>query len=129
MNKLNEAAEALKQGWCQGAYREQLPNGETFCSTGALAKAFNPNYVVGMDDHEFEKALDEVSDSKELAILAETILENYSAEHESLRNAIPGFPINPFGVVVNFNDNIAKHSDEVVAMFEKAAVKMDEVVE
>jgi hypothetical protein len=121
-NRLAQAAETLKTSWCKGRYRTSLPEGETFCSVGALADTFLTAQERKIDDrsafaHAFSDATIKAEKSKELELLASVIRENY-----------PEVPDYDFSdeVVIEFNDAIAKSSDEVIAMFEKAAVKWDE---
>lgn len=125
MNKLNEAAEALKNGWCKGSYRQELPDNETFCALGALNKALIPGYQTGMDIIQYENHIDDMLMSPETQMLADVIRENYETELKSLVSYMD----DNFNVITTFNDSIAKHSDEVVAMFEKAAAKFDEKME
>lgn len=120
MNMLHDAVEVLNNGWCQGSYRNELPEGKTFCAVGALLEASGKEWnEVG--------SLASVEDSPEIRVLSNTILANYPDFSKGMENAYGSVDgVLPCDVVVTFNDEVAESSDEVIAMFEKAAVTFDE---
>lgn len=128
MNNLYKAAEKLKHGWCQGFYREQLTGGEKFCASGALTTAMFPeltNVDIDFESKAWNSACNAVGISDEALVLAKMIVENYP---EAITMVDENEKPHPVATIINFNDNIATSSDDVIAMFEKAAAQMDERV-
>jgi hypothetical protein len=119
VNSLNKALELLRGGWCKGRSRDELPEGTSYCSSGALYEAHglpwgqvDPNLV---DAKAYQAFHDDMS------LLGSVILENYPMVNSSGFYALDE-------TVVNFNDYYAKDFSEIEAMFEKAAIKKDEMV-
>lgn len=129
MNKLQKAAEVLKTSWCAGAFRRNEADGFKYCSLGAMYQV-NGIWDISVNDGESPlytygriEAETKVEESTEVRILAETISEHYP----SAGNASDLYS-DYTDIIVNFNDHIAGSSEEVVTMFEKAAIKFDEIV-
>jgi len=129
MNNLSKAAEILKTSWCTDAWRRTLPEGTTFCSGGALMEAMglikDIPVEAELDDFasDFETAIATIADSPEVSTLAEVIVEQYPK--------IDGQVLwgnTDMDKIIHFNDSVANDSDEVVAVFEKAALRFDERV-
>lgn len=122
-NNLREAADLLSNGWCKGI----LKDGDKYCAVGALAK-------VVMDADEFYLAendkYDIIQDLEEAKVLAETIAEHHPIVYYPDAKDLTMQPYLDLGeyadIMYLFND--AQESVEpVIQMFEKAAVKWDEI--
>lgn len=132
MNALNESADRLRNGWCRG----DLKDGDRYCAVGAMGASLIGDFTSdrrtarvndNMDEYiAWENRCYEAADtSHEGEVLARTIL----AQHPELRDK-EAFKFaeqsgNWSEVVFMFND-MQDTVDPVIAMFEKAAIAIDE---
>lgn len=130
MNKLDEAANILRNGWCRDSFREDLPEGQQFCSTGALATAIfeTSDFVDEGGDIKQEwvgQWKTRICAGPEVAALNKVIMEQYP-EHINYNFETLDLPQNRAANVIAFNDCVAVSSDEIIAVFEKASALLDE---
>lgn len=137
MNKIQEAVKILKSGnWCTG----QLHRQDKHCALGALGNVmftldqlterakdiFETDYPTECMLGEAEYDL--LEESKEVKVLAEVLVENYpdfyKEEYPSVISRLQDI-VAPSDIVTTFNDKQST-VEPVIAMFEKAAVRMDE---
>ena len=115
-NMIREAQDLLATSWCRGSYRTTDEYGRvTFCSVGALA-------AVAFDGQWWE-----AENSDELKVLSNVIAEQYMDRFE---NQFHGEDFNSWtseDFVIAFNDDIAESHAEIMAVFDKAAVRLDEI--
>jgi hypothetical protein len=100
MNHLNEAAKIIEQGWTKGEYADELGN---VCAVGALRKALNN-----------PQRLD--------SPLWDTYRESITIMSQVTGEMTNGLTDNP----VQFNDMESTTKQDIVALFEKSAVRWDE---
>lgn len=118
MNALNKARAVLERdGWGQGDY--ETGDGK-HCAIGALAAI----KLVGatMDELRavpYGKVANFLHAEVEIEALAEVICEQYPDMHSISMEA-------PVHSVINFNDSPDVSKEDVIAIFEKAAVKLNE---
>jgi len=113
-NTIAKAADILRNGWCKNISRLDLPEGTRFCASGALLEAHGYTWDLWLgSDMSLRYAY--VAD---IDLVAEVIRSEYSEFRYGTS----------LDTVVHFNDNIASSADEVIAVFEKAAVRKDELV-
>ena len=143
MNRLEQAADNLRNGWCTG----DLVKGDKFCAVGALGvtleglsqvpmrptlemrREYAASMLTGENPPHHEEVVkawtewedqmySRVGDMPEVKVLAEVIEEQTDGKfnHED-----------PVERIYQFNDEQAEATD-VIAMFEKAAMRWDEQV-
>lgn len=121
MSILSLATDIVKESWCKGAYRQTLPEGQQFCSAGALMQASSV-----INNVRFELA---DYDNDSIKILADVIVENYPQYYLD-KNYHQDRTNQTFlneAIIIRFNDDVAKSHDEIVQMFEKATAQFDEL--
>ena len=106
---LREAAKNVPGHWMQGFYGDGAGN---YCAVGHIAKALGMDVDGYVKGERREPVWDDDVEALALA-LGEVILEQYP---ESVGYHVP-----------NWNDAEGRTEEEVVAMFEKAAVKAEEI--
>jgi len=109
MNGLREAAENLPGRWYKGFYGDDEGN---FCAVGHLRNAF------GWDD---EAGFREIGRDTLSEFHAQIRLLNEVSQEM--------FPERSGHNIVNFNDHPQTTEDEILSVFEKAAVKWEETHE
>jgi hypothetical protein len=102
MNHLNEAAKIIEQGWTKGEYADELGN---VCAVGALRKALNNPQHQSIDSSDWTTYRESI-----------TIMSQVTGEMTN------GLTDNP----VQFNDMESTTKQDIVALFEKSAVRWDE---
>lgn len=155
MNNLHKAADRLRKGWCKShLYKDD--GGDRFCAVGALAAelinlapvAEPIEFEVGDKElyerlhQEFEiwthGAYEEAGRSKEMKILAKVIYEQHPERYdgyESFKDLVVWTDengeklISTSGVVYSFNDSRETELEDVLEVFDKAAVLMEELSE
>ena len=119
MNKLYEARDILATSWCRGDYKVVDADGVArFCAVGAIGEAM----------HDGTAGYVTTGKSPEVKVLAEVIKEHY---FDRTKVKYPDADFDSWSSedwVITFNDTVAETHDEVMAMFEKAAIKFDEQV-
>lgn len=116
MSVMRTAVEKVKRGWTAGAFYKREYN--QYCAVGALRSA------AGIPD----EALTEEEDELDLP-------SSYGPARDALANVIEEqypdwFAINggsnSFNLITSFNDEDNRTQEEVIAVMEKAAIKLEE---
>lgn len=129
MNNLNKAADLLRNGWCTGKYKD----GDKFCALGAIAAIYDDSLrTVKGPVHFVEDQFSEVpfDDIPEIRTVAQVIIEQHPERFEDFENHSAEdlwHYFIPSQIVFEFNDD-QETVEPVIAMLEKAAVKLDEQI-
>ena len=142
MNRIAEAADTLRNGWCKHSIKESAQTGDKFCAVGALGKGItqtdrpvvtaarpddetSSEYLAWREEYdaynEWESSLYEaVQNSDEAKVIAQTIMEQYP-DHDFRDTFVRLAEAGAWDEILYiFNDN-AQSVDEVVEIFDKAA--------
>jgi hypothetical protein len=132
MNNIREAADKLRKGWCQHDLVQSGDDNDKFCAVGALGSTILGS-VVTEDEVDFKTFLDweescykVVGDSEEAFLLAKTIKEQFPDRFENDSSLSSAWDIEEYDEMLYIFNDRAKNLDEVLSVFDKAAVVWDE---
>lgn len=128
MNVLEQAAELLENGWCQGSLHEHMNDGDVFCAVGALATVITGQ--VQRTDMAYEIIENHASGMALFLEIMDERIRTASSEYtqdlieyrDAARVDRARFDISD--EIINFND-AADNKEEVIEVMKHAAKRLD----
>lgn len=116
-NVFRSVARNVPGHWTKGAYSDGQNN---FCALGHLARA------LGQENGDWD-GLDFRQANPYVELLTETIVEQYAEDYFLVHDVLQQVDMGSDVLIPEWNDAPGRTEDEVVAIFEKAAAKAEEL--